>query len=120
MPAAADSGISNRPEGDNSAWLNLQPEEVLEPGLPICDPHHHLWDIEGYRYLLPDLLADVTAGHQVRSTVFVECGAMYRPDGAEEMRPVGETEFVNGAAAMSASGATAPRGRARASWGTRT
>jgi len=104
MPAAADSGISNRPEGDNSAWLNLQPEEVLEPGLPICDPHHHLWDIEGYRYLLPDLLADVTAGHQVRSTVFVECGAMYRPDGAEEMRPVGETEFVNGAAAMSASG----------------
>jgi predicted TIM-barrel fold metal-dependent hydrolase len=81
---------------------------VLEPALPICDPHHHLWDFEAHRYLLPDLLADVTSGHDVRSTVFIECTSMYRPDGPPELRPLGETEFVNGAAAMSASGRYGP------------
>jgi predicted TIM-barrel fold metal-dependent hydrolase len=104
MPATADSGISNRPEGDNSAWLAQQPEEILDPGLPICDPHHHLWDFEAHRYLLPDLLADVSSGHKVRATVFIECTAMYREDGPADLRSLGETEFVNGAAAMSASG----------------
>jgi predicted TIM-barrel fold metal-dependent hydrolase len=94
----------NRLEGDNSAWLALQTEEVLEPERPICDPHHHLWDTDIHRYLLPDLLADLYSGHNIRSTVFVECMAMYRADGPEELRPLGETEFVNGAAAMSASG----------------
>jgi predicted TIM-barrel fold metal-dependent hydrolase len=104
MSAAAEPGVSNRPEGDNSAWLGLQQEDALEPDLPICDPHHHLWDFEAHRYLLPDLLADVTSGHNVRSTVFIECTSMYRNSGPEELRPLGETEFVNGAAAMSASG----------------
>src|SRR5579862_642840 len=104
MSQAADSGVSNRPEGDNSTWLAMQPEEVLEPALAICDPHHHLWDFEAHRYLLPDLLADTASGHAVRSTVFIECTAMYRADGPEELRSLGETEFVNGAAAMAASG----------------
>jgi L-fuconolactonase len=104
MSQAADSGVSNRPEGDNSTWLAMQPEAVLEPALPICDPHHHLWDFEAHRYLLPDLLADTASGHAVRSTVFIECTAMYRADGPEELRSLGETEFVNGAAAMAASG----------------
>lgn len=108
MSSTAPTGLSNRPEGDNSAWLALQPEQVLEPGLPICDPHHHLWDFESHRYLLPELLADVNSGHAVRSTVFIECTAMYRADGPEELRPLGETEFVNGAAAMSASGRYGP------------
>ncbi|HKI97845.1 MAG TPA: amidohydrolase family protein [bacterium] len=104
MADTTQTGVSNRPEGDNSAWLAQQVEEVLEPHLPICDPHHHLWDFETHRYLLPDLVADVTSGHNVRSTVFIECTAMYRADAPEELRPLGETEFVNGAAAMSASG----------------
>jgi predicted TIM-barrel fold metal-dependent hydrolase len=108
MAEASDAGVSNRPEGDNSSWLAQQPEEVLEPGLPICDPHHHLWDFEQHRYLLPDLLADVGSGHAVGSTVFIECMSMYRADGPEQLRPVGETEFVNGAAAMSASGRYGP------------
>ena len=108
MPASAGSGVSNRPDSDNSAWLSQQPEDVLEPWLPICDPHHHLWDFENHRYLLPDLLGDVTSGHKVLSTVFIECTAMYRADGPEESRPLGETEFVNGAAAMSASGRYGP------------
>src|SRR5205823_5434103 len=78
--------------------------EILEPQLPICDPHHHLWDYEIHPYLLPNLLADTNSGHDIRSTVFVECRSMYRADGPAELRPVGETEFVNGVAAMSASG----------------
>jgi predicted TIM-barrel fold metal-dependent hydrolase len=108
MSSAPEPGVSNRPEGDNAAWLAQTPEEVLEPGLPICDPHHHLWDFEAHRYLLPDLLADLTSGHNVRSSVFIECTAMYRAAGPEELKPLGETEFVNGAAAMSASGNYGP------------
>jgi L-fuconolactonase len=86
-------------------------EEVIDPALPICDPHHHLWDRHGNRYLLDELLADTGqadaqgARHNVRSTVFVECASMVRADGPGPLRPVGETEFVNGVAAMSASGA---------------
>lgn len=79
-------------------------EEILEPALPICDPHHHLWDFPNGRYLLPELLADVQSGHNVQSTVFVECTSFYRASGPEQLRFVGETEFVNGVAAMAASG----------------
>ena len=89
---------------DREAWLAQVEEEILEPDLPICDPHHHLWDHPGSRYLLDELLADTGSGHNVVSTVFMECMAMYRADGPAALRPVGETEFVNGVAAMSASG----------------
>jgi predicted TIM-barrel fold metal-dependent hydrolase len=85
-----------------------QLEEILEPDLPICDPHHHLWDFPDSRYLLPELLADLQSGHAVRSTVFVECTSFYRASGPEALRVVGETEFVNGAAAMAASGRYGP------------
>ncbi len=70
-------------------------EEVLEPERPICDPHHHLWDRPESRYVLDDLLADTGSGHNVISTVFVECAASYRTSGPAELRPVGETEFVD-------------------------
>ena len=80
--------------------LQLGDEAILEPELPIIDPHHHL----GAQYLLDDLLRDTCSGHNVIATVFVQAGAMYREKGPVEMRPVGETEFVNGIAAMSASG----------------
>jgi predicted TIM-barrel fold metal-dependent hydrolase len=79
-------------------------EAPIEPGLPIVDPHHHLRDRPGHRYLLPELLRDITRGHNIRATVVVECSAMYRARGPAELRPVGETEFVNGIAAMSESG----------------
>ena len=85
-------------------WLAQVVEEIIEPDLPICDPHHHLWDDDDNPYLLPNLMADTGSGHNVVSTVFVECNAMYRAAGPEAMRPVGETEFVNGVAAMAASG----------------
>jgi L-fuconolactonase len=99
-------------------------ESILEPDLAIVDPHHHLWDRPTEilkslppsdhpfmeivrrvpRYLFDELLADLSSGHRVRGTVYLECGAMYRADGPEALRCVGETEFVNGVAAMMASG----------------
>jgi predicted TIM-barrel fold metal-dependent hydrolase len=101
----------------NDAWIAQVTEDTLEPELPICDPHHHLWKNLNPRtgvvrvapdYLLDEILADVSSGHNVVSTVFIECGSMYKADGPEVMRPVGETEFVNGIAAMSASGSFGP------------
>src|ERR1700761_5816587 len=99
-------------------------EQILDPELPIVDPHHHLWDRptevlknlpplehgfmdiirEVPRYLLDELLKDLKCGHNVRGTIYMECGAMYRADGPDALKCVGETEFVNGVAAMTASG----------------
>ena len=89
-------------------WLAKGNEEILEPDLPIIDPHHHLWDRPGSRYLLDDLVGDTGSGHNIVATVFVECGSMYRSDGDIAMRPIGETEFVAGTAAMAASGRYGP------------
>ena len=91
------------------AWLALTPEPTLEPELPICDPHHHLWDfrpepVPYQRYLLSELTADLHSGHHVRSTVFIEVKTRYRADGPEEMRPVGEVEFIEGLATESVRG----------------
>ena len=98
--------------GTIDEWLARTVEPTLEPDLPICDPHHHLWDQRAEmtqpRYLLDELLADLTSGHNVVSTVFIECGAMFRAGGPEALRPVGETEFVAGMAAMSESGLYGP------------
>jgi predicted TIM-barrel fold metal-dependent hydrolase len=93
----------------DEAWLARQPlEPVLDPELPIIDTHHHLLERPDLRYLLTEFLADAGTGHNVVATVHVEVNSMYRADGPEEMRPVGETEFVSGAAAMSASGGYGP------------
>jgi len=89
----------------DEAWLaKAPPEPILEPELPIIDTHHHLWQRPDHRYLLDELLADLRTGHNVVVTVFLECHSMYRAGGPVEMRPVGETEFVAGIAAMSDSG----------------
>lgn len=69
-------------------------EDILEPDLSICDPHHHLWDFPGSRYMTGELRADTGSGHNVVHTVFVECTSGYLPDGPEAFRPVGETTFV--------------------------
>ena len=100
------------PYGGND-WLALTEEPILEPEIAICDPHHHFWDfrtarVPYQRYLLHELMADVSRGHDVRTTVFIEARSMYRPDGPVEMRPVGEVEFVQGLAAASASGLYGP------------
>jgi hypothetical protein len=98
-------GNIGRPD---DAWLATQEDEqILEPELPIIDTHHHLWDRNGWTYLLPELLGDLNTGHNIVATVFEECRSMYRADGPVEMRPVGEVEFVAGIAAMSAVAVTA-------------
>ena len=100
--------VATRMSGVRESWLALTNEEIIDPDLAIVDPHHHLWDFPNHRYLLPELLADTGSGHKIESTVFVEFTASYRADGPTELRTLGETEFVNGIAAMSASGAYGP------------
>ena len=95
------------PYGGND-WLEITKEEIIEPGLPICDPHHHYWDLRVERtpygrYLLHELLNDIN-DHNVTSTVFIEARAMYSADLEKDYRPVGEVEFVEGLSAASASG----------------
>ena len=111
-------------------------ELILEPDLPIIDPHHHLWSYPRAtlpsmitqmaeapdiftrgsvemtrrhpRYLLEEFLHDTSSGHNILATVYVETGQMYKADGPPAMRSVGEVEFANGIAAMSASGSFGP------------
>ena len=115
MPQVGESkgeyrGGVYRQDAELKAWLEKRPTEAaLEPDLPIIDPHHHFWDTPHRgQYLLPELLADIGAGHNIVSTVFLECRAMYRKDGPREMAALGEVEFVTGIAAMSASGGYGP------------
>src|SRR5258707_12294784 len=96
--AASKSGLYADPRPD---WLALRREEVIDPARPIVDPHHHLWDRGGQRYLIEEITADIASGHNVVATVYVEARSMYRADGAEAWRPVGEIEFANGAPARS-------------------
>jgi L-fuconolactonase len=103
-------------------------EAIIDPELPIVDPHHHLWfhsqavldvlereknltaqallpALRGKaRYLFDEFLADLGTGHNIRATVYVEVGSMYRRTGPQELRSLGEVEFANGMAAMAASG----------------
>ncbi|MGB7374722.1 amidohydrolase family protein [Pontixanthobacter sp.] len=102
-------------------------EDILEPDLPIIDPHHHLWDLRqmvpmfpepqhnfisaiagAAHYTFDQLHADVSSGHNIVGTIFMECGAFYNADATGAMKPVGEVEFVNGVAAQSASGLYGP------------
>lgn len=89
-PAYVKKNFPNvRPE-----WLAQWEEEVIEPQLPVVDPHHHLWELPEGTYLRRELKADLDSGHNVRATVFVDCHSKYRAEGPEALRPVGETEFV--------------------------
>jgi predicted TIM-barrel fold metal-dependent hydrolase len=96
---APPSHLPVRPE-----WLATRREEILEPELPIVDPHHHLVDRANTgRYLLPELLADTGSGHNIIATVYLEWLSMYRSEGPVPLRPVGEVEFANGVAAIAGS-----------------
>jgi L-fuconolactonase len=103
-PSSSAATVTSNYLPVRQSWLDRHREPILDPDLPIVDPHHHLWDRPGWRYLLDELLADTGSGHNIVATVFVQARAMYRAAGPVEMRPVGETEFANGVAAMSASG----------------
>ena len=84
-----------RPEPSSQAWLDSVVEDIVDPDAPIIDPHHHLWPTEGSMpYGLADLEADLSSGHNVVDTVFVECGAAYERIADDAFAPVGETTFV--------------------------
>src|SRR6476469_10020830 len=97
MPAsnapASNSGLYADPRED---WLALRKEEIIDPARPIVDPHHHLWDRGGQRYLIEEMAEDIASGHNIIATVYVDCRSMYRAHGPEAFRPVGEVEFANG------------------------
>jgi predicted TIM-barrel fold metal-dependent hydrolase len=99
--AASRSGLYADPRPD---WLALRQEDAIDPGRSMVDPHHHLWDRGGQRYLIEEFSSDIASGHNIVATVYVDCRSMYRAGGPEAFRPVGEVEFANGVAAMSASG----------------
>ncbi|MGE4526953.1 MAG: amidohydrolase [Rhodospirillaceae bacterium] len=99
MEPAANPHVPVRPD-----WLARRSEPVLDPDLPIVDAHHHLWDRPGWRYMLPELAADMARGHNVVASVYAQCRTMYRTDGPEELRPVGEVEFTAAIAARCAAG----------------
>ena len=103
--AASKSGLFADPRED---WLAQYTEEVIDRQRPIVDPHHHLWDRGGQRYMIEEIVADIASGHNIIATVYVDCRSMYRATGPEAFRPVGEVEFANGVAAMSASGGYGP------------
>jgi predicted TIM-barrel fold metal-dependent hydrolase len=103
--AASKSGLYADPRPD---WLALRHEDIIDPQRPIVDPHHHLWDRSGQRYLIEEIADDIASGHHIIATVYVDCRSMYRAGGPEAFRPVGEVEFANGVAAMSASGSYGP------------
>jgi predicted TIM-barrel fold metal-dependent hydrolase len=86
-------------------WLARTVEPVLEPALPIVDAHHHLWEVPGFHYLLPEFLHDAASGHAVRASVFMQSHAHYRSSGDPDLRCVGETEFVRDATQSSQRGA---------------
>ena len=85
-------------------WLDQVNEPIIDPDRPIVDPHHHLWSRPNSTYVLEHLWADTGSGHNITKTVFLECGASYREDGPEHLKPVGETEFVEAIAGESRSG----------------
>ena len=92
-------------DASHERWLATTIEQVLEPSIEIVDAHHHLWHRpDGGSYLFPEFLADLNQGHRVISTVYAECHSMYRTEGEEQLKSVGESEFVAGVSAMSASG----------------
>jgi predicted TIM-barrel fold metal-dependent hydrolase len=79
---------------EKDAWLKLTKENAIDPELPICDAHHHLWSQSGDIYMINKYSADISGGHKILKTVYVDCDMMYRKEGPEELRPVGETEYV--------------------------
>jgi predicted TIM-barrel fold metal-dependent hydrolase len=103
--AASKSGLYADPRED---WLAQTTEDIIDPKRPIVDPHHHLWDRGGLRYMIEEMSDDIASGHNIVATVYVDCRSMYRASGPEAFRPVGEVEFANGVAAMAASGGYGP------------
>jgi len=46
--------------------------------------------------MIEDMAADIASGHNIVATVYVDCRSMYRANGPEAFRPVGEVELQRG------------------------
>ncbi len=88
-------------------------ELPIDPDIAIIDTHHHLYDrpnpmvkkvMRRERFLIDDYTDFAADGHNLVATVVMESQTMYRSEGPDELRAVGQTEFFNGQAAMGASG----------------
>ena len=79
---------------NKASWLNMTSEKVLDPELPICDAHHHLMERDGEAYMLGEFLGEIREGHNLRRTIYVDCGKHHRQEGPVQLRPVGETEYA--------------------------
>jgi L-fuconolactonase len=101
LPASAQNAPGHALR-DNTDWRALHREEIIEPERLIIDAHHHFWEKPGQTYLLKEYLADARSGHNISASVFAECGAYYRATGPEMMNRLGEVEYANGMAAVSA------------------
>lgn len=99
MKSKSPTAFDIRPD-----WLALRHEAAVDPDQPVLDSHHHLYHRPGLRYLLDAYLADVDCGHRIIASVAVQARAMLRAEGPPELAALGETEFLNGQAAISASG----------------
>lgn len=84
-------------------WRDQVIEEALDPALPIIDAHHHIWLTSPQEpweaYNADEIAADMEGcGHNVVATVYTDSHAHYRTDGPQELRVVGETEYVDSVA----------------------
>ena len=80
---------------EHEEWLALTKEDAIDPELPICDPHHHFWDLPDRRYLLEEFFHDISGGHNIVKTVFIESESVNKKYAAQGMQPVEETKFVH-------------------------
>jgi predicted TIM-barrel fold metal-dependent hydrolase len=102
-PLASSPFAAVRPD-----WLSLTQESAIEADIPIIDCHHHVWNRAECPYEPADLVADMTAGHRVLASVFVECRSHYLTHGERAFRSLGETEYVGAIEGPRAPGAPRP------------
>ena len=75
--------------------MKTQADTVSDKSLEICDAHHHFWDFPGSTYLADQLLEDVCSGHNIISTIYMECGYAYDAALPDHLASVGETRSVD-------------------------
>lgn len=88
------SRAAQQVDAERQAWLDQVVEAAIDSDIDICDAHHHLWELPGSRYLLPQFRADSATGHRVEDSIYVECDWHYFERGPSSLRPVGETAHI--------------------------
>src|SRR5580704_12070312 len=91
-------------------WLARRREDAIDPWRPIIDPHHHIWSLPLAHYPAEELLLDLTHGHNVRATVYLESRVHGRSIAAGI---VGHVDFEMGSAIQEVLEAHIAAGRGR-------